>query len=227
MSALLTLLARLVLGAVWLVAGVAKLRRKEARARSVTNFGLRPLWLSATVGAALPWIEIGLGLLLILGKWRVEAAYVSAVLLAVFGIAIAISLVRGNVFDCNCFGQMTKAPISWASVARNAGLCALAVGIGVSRSTYLSVDAWQRGIGQLPTDPPLSDLIPLLLLATSALFLWTLATSTWQVASAVARAEDGPALGMSERRILRRWLRLSEQDTAGNPEHSANHREET
>ena len=49
------------------------------------------------------------------------------VLLAVFSIAIGVSLARGRAPDCHCFGQLHSAPASWKTLARNGVLAALAV----------------------------------------------------------------------------------------------------
>ena len=52
----------------------------------------------------LPWIEVVVGLMLLTGFWRREAALVSAALLAVFVGAVASALLRGiDIENCGCF----------------------------------------------------------------------------------------------------------------------------
>ena len=48
-------------------------------------------------------------------------------LLAVFSIAIAVSLARGRAPDCHCFGQLHSEPASWKTLVRNGVLAAVAV----------------------------------------------------------------------------------------------------
>jgi uncharacterized membrane protein YphA (DoxX/SURF4 family) len=51
----------------------------------------------------MPWIELSVGLALVLGVWKREAALVAAALLVVFLVAIGWNLVRGHAIDCGCF----------------------------------------------------------------------------------------------------------------------------
>jgi uncharacterized membrane protein YphA (DoxX/SURF4 family) len=74
----LTFLGRLVLGSMWLAAAVGKFRPRTSRAEAVAGLGLLPQPAAAVVGAALPWVELALGGLLIIGQWTTAAAWVSA-----------------------------------------------------------------------------------------------------------------------------------------------------
>jgi uncharacterized membrane protein YphA (DoxX/SURF4 family) len=114
-------LAGAALGVVLLVAGVAKRidRRWPAAASSLGA----PSW----AAAALPWIEIALGALLVSGLARPLPAIAAALLLLLFTVLLVVNLVRGRRPPCACFGTRSREPISEVSVARNLGLLALAV----------------------------------------------------------------------------------------------------
>ena len=56
------------------------------------------------LGVTLPWIEIGAGLLLILGVAVRQTAIFSGFLMLIFIIAIAQAWARGLSIDCGCFG---------------------------------------------------------------------------------------------------------------------------
>jgi uncharacterized membrane protein YphA (DoxX/SURF4 family) len=198
------LLARLALGGMWVTAGLAKLSQRGAGGNSVAAFGLLPRGGADAVGRSLPWVELTLGLLLLAGLRTTAAAAASAALLLLFSLAIVINLARGHRVECHCFGQIGRAPISWWSVARNSGLVVMALGLVLFRSQYLTLDGWWQGVAIRSTDPPALDFVPVLLLALTALVLWALAASAWEVATAVGSAEGGPALGLPERRYLRR-----------------------
>jgi len=56
------------------------------------------------LAVTLPWVELLLGILLIAGAWRREAALLAATLLVVFVGAVAAALVRGiDLENCGCF----------------------------------------------------------------------------------------------------------------------------
>jgi uncharacterized membrane protein YphA (DoxX/SURF4 family) len=101
---LLSTLARLVLGGVLLVAGAIKVADPVAAAQAVSAYELLPNWLESPVGWALPFLEIVLGLLLIVGYGTRLAAAIGGVLMVLFIAAVGSSWARGLSIDCGCFG---------------------------------------------------------------------------------------------------------------------------
>jgi uncharacterized membrane protein YphA (DoxX/SURF4 family) len=99
------LLARLVLGAVMLLAGVLKVAQPEVSARAVRAYQLLPYDVAGAVGYALPIVEFAIGLLLVLGLFTRVAALVSGLLLVAFIMGIASAWARGLSIDCGCFGE--------------------------------------------------------------------------------------------------------------------------
>lgn len=99
------LLARLVLGAVLLVAGVLKVPHPEASVTAVRAYQLLPLELADPVGRALPIIEVIVGALLILGVLTRWAAVAGGLLMVAFIIGIASVWARGISINCGCFGD--------------------------------------------------------------------------------------------------------------------------
>ncbi len=100
----LGLIARLVLGSVFLVAGGLKVSTPEALAKATQAYQVLPHDLAAYVGYALPIIEIILGLLLLLGLFTRISAVVTSLLVVAFIIGIAQAWARGLTIDCGCFG---------------------------------------------------------------------------------------------------------------------------
>lgn len=98
------LIARLILGAVFLVAGALKVTTPEAMAKATQAYQLLPHDVAAYVGYALPTIEIILGLLLVLGLFTRTAAVLTSLLVLAFIIGIAQAWARGLTIDCGCFG---------------------------------------------------------------------------------------------------------------------------
>ena len=100
----LTLLARLILGAVLLVAGALKVPNLPKSAMAVRAYEMLPIPIANFLGYTLPWIEIGLGLLLIVGVTVKISGALGALTMLAFIIAIAQAWARGLSIDCGCFG---------------------------------------------------------------------------------------------------------------------------
>jgi uncharacterized membrane protein YphA (DoxX/SURF4 family) len=98
------LVARLTIGIVWLIAGGLKAFNPYSAGAAVRAYEIFPVDLATTIGQILPWIEIGLGVLLILGVYTRAAAALSAVLFLAFIAGIASAWARGLTIDCGCFG---------------------------------------------------------------------------------------------------------------------------
>jgi uncharacterized membrane protein YphA (DoxX/SURF4 family) len=100
----LTLLARLILGAVLLIAGALKVPNLPKSAMAVRAYEMLPIPLANFLGYTLPWIEIGIGLLLIVGVTVKISGALGALTMLAFIIAIAQAWARGLSIDCGCFG---------------------------------------------------------------------------------------------------------------------------
>ena len=124
------LLARMLVGGVWVVAGVLKLPDPNENVRAVRAYDLLPESVVPVVGHALPILEILVGLCLLLGLLTRVAAIVSAVLLVAFVVGIASAWGRGLSIECGCFGggagpaANAAAKYPW-EIARDVGLLAL------------------------------------------------------------------------------------------------------
>ena len=93
----LTLLARIILGGVLLVAGGLKVGNLQKSAMAVRAYELLPIPIANFLGYTLPWIEIGVGLLLILGVAVKINGVIGAATMLVFIVAIAQAWARGLV----------------------------------------------------------------------------------------------------------------------------------
>lgn len=98
------LLARVVLGAVLVWAGAAKIGSPLTAQRAVQAYEILPMDLAGAVGLALPFVEVVLGVLLLVGLFTRPVAAVSTVLMAAFVLGIAQAWARGLTIDCGCFG---------------------------------------------------------------------------------------------------------------------------
>ena len=80
--------------------------------------------------AALPLVELALAASLAVPATAAIAAAGLGGLLVLFGLAIAINVVRGRTaIDCGCFRNGMRQPLGWLLVGRNAGLALAAFGL--------------------------------------------------------------------------------------------------
>lgn len=101
----ISLLVRLGLAAVWLVAGLLKVGSPQQSIQAVRAYELPiPDALVNLIGYGLPWFEVALGLLLLAGLLTRPVAIVSAIVLVLFMIGVASAWARGLTIDCGCFG---------------------------------------------------------------------------------------------------------------------------
>ncbi|WP_433130114.1 MauE/DoxX family redox-associated membrane protein [Micromonospora sp. CA-240977] len=142
--------ARLGLAAVWLVAGASKVGDLAASGRAVNAYQVLPYDVATVIGAALPFVELALGALLLLGLATRLVAGVSAALLVVFIVGIASAWTRGLAIDCGCFGSggqlgEGQAPSYLPEILRDLGFLVLAGFLLVWPRTPVSVDGWLSG----------------------------------------------------------------------------------
>lgn len=142
-------LARFGLAAVWLVSGGLKVADPEQTYVAVQAYDLLPAGSVGVVAAALPFVELALGVLLLVGFGIRLAAIASLVLLAAFVAGVAQAWARGLSIDCGCFGAggavdpgQTRYP---QEIARDLGFALLAVWLVIRPRTLLALD--QRLVG--------------------------------------------------------------------------------
>ena len=98
------LFARLALGGVLIVAGALKIPTPYKAAAAMRAYELLPNSLASVFGYILPWFEVGLGLLLILGVATRFSGLIGGLLMLLFIGAIGSAWARGLSIDCGCFG---------------------------------------------------------------------------------------------------------------------------
>lgn len=101
---LVSLLARLFLAGVFGWAGLSKVSDPAASVRAVRAYRILPEALVHAFAYGLPFVELGLALLLLLGIGTRLVAVVAMVLLVVFIASVSSAWARGLAIDCGCFG---------------------------------------------------------------------------------------------------------------------------
>ena len=148
------LVARLVVGGIWLWAGLLKVGEPEASVTAVRGYQLLTPSLADAVGRTLPMLEVVLGACLVLGLVTRFAGGLSAVLQLAFVVGIASLWVRGIAVNCGCFGDGGPDPDAFSKypweIARDVGLFALSLFLVWRPHTPLALDnllhsSWSEG----------------------------------------------------------------------------------
>ncbi|MCX6439476.1 MAG: DoxX family membrane protein [Actinobacteria bacterium] len=151
----ITLLCRILLGGVLLVAGGLKAFKPSESASAVAAYKILPINLAHLMGYALPWLEIALGILLIIGLTTRLAAVVGTAIMIVFTAAIISVWARGILIDCGCFGGGGEVDASKAAEAQSAYLKEILRDLGLALcGTYLYFFPY----GRLSIEKPLHNI---------------------------------------------------------------------
>jgi uncharacterized membrane protein YphA (DoxX/SURF4 family) len=138
------LLARLFLGGVLIWAGITKVGRPLTSQRAVQAYEIMPMDLAGYIGLALPFVEIILGVLLVVGLFTRPVAAVSTLLMVVFIIGISQAWARGLTIDCGCFGgggQVAADETAYPQeIARDAGFALAGAWLWWRPASLMSLD---------------------------------------------------------------------------------------
>ncbi|WP_345380805.1 MauE/DoxX family redox-associated membrane protein [Pseudonocardia yuanmonensis] len=137
-------LARLGLAAVWLASGLIKALDPAQTYVAVRAYDVLPREAVAVVAGVLPWFELALGVLLLLGIGTRAVAWLSAGLLLVFVAGVTQAWARGLAIDCGCFGgggAVAPGQTQYVQeIVRDAGFLLLAAWLIVRPGTLLAVE---------------------------------------------------------------------------------------
>ncbi len=113
--------ASVLLGAVFVVAGVTKLAAPQQWQAQSSDLGV-----SRIVAVVVPYVETMIGALLIAQIARRPVAMVAGAVLAGFTALVVVRLLQGKHPPCACFGAWSSKPIGWSNIVRNAAFLVLA-----------------------------------------------------------------------------------------------------
>jgi putative oxidoreductase len=131
----LTLLARLAVGVTFIYASYYKIVDPTAFAKSIWYYHLLPGSLINPAALVVPWVELLVGLALIVGIHYRGAVLLVNGLTVVFVMALASAIARGLSIDCGCFkAGATATEEAWNSLFFDLGLLVCTVWLLASRS---------------------------------------------------------------------------------------------
>jgi len=169
--------ARWIVGAILVVAGLAKLRHPESFKATLLAFGIVPSGLFPPIAVLLPILEFTLGLALLLGIMVRIAGVASAVLLGAFAVLISWNLVHGRRPSCGCFGATTE-PIGPRTFVRNIVLVVLSL-VAAQASPYLSLTQLRETHSE--SLPAVTTGVPLALITVGAVTAYILGEIAFRI----------------------------------------------
>jgi uncharacterized membrane protein YphA (DoxX/SURF4 family) len=133
---------RLALGAVFVAASLSKIGKVDATVRAVRAYRILPESLVHPVAYALPYLELAVGVLLIIGLGTRIVAIIAGTMLLLFIAAVASAGARGLKIDCGCFGG--GGPVVHThylrEIARDSAFFLLPLWLAIKPTSRLSLD---------------------------------------------------------------------------------------
>lgn len=144
LAPLVSTVVRVVLAGILVTAGALKVVDPQSSVAAVSAYELLPAGLATLVGWGLPFAEIALGLLLLVGACTRTVAVAVAALMVAFIVAVLSAWARGLSIDCGCFGgggAVASGETAYGrEIARDLGFLALALWLVGRPESRLALD---------------------------------------------------------------------------------------
>ena len=114
----LILIIRILLGLIFVYASYEKILDPAKFARDISNYHVVPFGLENTIAIILPWLELIIGLGIILGVCIDANVFISGGLLILFIVLITQAILRGFNIDCGC-GLKEGEVVGWSKIIEN------------------------------------------------------------------------------------------------------------
>ncbi len=115
----LIIFSQILLGAIFIFAGLEKIKNPELFAIEIENYRLFPIALINIIAITLPFLELFTGILLLFGVFPKENAFVITLLLAIFTLMVLIAIIRGLDINCGCFGTAHAEKVGAVKIIQN------------------------------------------------------------------------------------------------------------
>jgi uncharacterized membrane protein YphA (DoxX/SURF4 family) len=138
--------ARLAIGVLLFAAGATKIRSRLEFSQSLQTLGIVNRHIRRKVALLLPWLELALGLTVLLTASKLALDFAALVLMS-FALVLGAAVVKGNTASCGCFGG--KERVDWRHPARNVLLASLSLTAGLESTLPLLVGIAALVVGHI------------------------------------------------------------------------------
>jgi uncharacterized membrane protein YphA (DoxX/SURF4 family) len=135
------LFARLCVGGVFLASAITKMLDREGTAVSMSRYPFLPSGSGRFIAYTFPYLELAVGVMLILGLFTRYAAIASVGMYVLFTGLITYDLTRGQSQSCHCFGRLSAEKLTPVAVVRNLLLLALSGLVFFAFDGWIAIDA--------------------------------------------------------------------------------------
>tara|TARA_Y100000590_G_scaffold231940_1_gene261287 strand:+ start:5909 stop:6358 length:450 start_codon:yes stop_codon:yes gene_type:complete len=112
------LIIRLLLGVMWVWASLDKIQDPAQFSRDIANYHVMPFGLENLSAIVVPWLELLIGIGLIIGVMVDGAALISFSLMLLFIVLISQAILRGFNIECGC-GLKEGQLVGWEKILEN------------------------------------------------------------------------------------------------------------
>lgn len=138
---IVVIVGRLAAGITLLGAGIAKIQNGRSRfLQSILGYDLVPKMLAIFMAHWLPYFEVLVGIMLIVGFFSQVFSIFAFLLFSIFSAAITLSLIRGMTNDCGCYRNIS--PVKWRLVYRDIFLMGLLLPVYIFKDGAFTIDNW-------------------------------------------------------------------------------------
>ena len=139
-NSFLNLAARLILGVIFILSGVAKIGEPAAFAKEIANYNMMPNYLINIWALTLPWIELICGLFLMVGIRLKANSIVSSGLYLIFNIAIAYAMLQGLNINCGCHAALLAEQVGFPKIFQNTSLLLLSLNLFFNNNNKFTLE---------------------------------------------------------------------------------------
>ena len=134
----LILLIRFLLGLVFIYASYDKILDSEKFARDIANYHIIPFGLENSIAIILPWLELLIGMGIILGIFLDGSVVLSGSFLILFIFMIFQAMMRGFNIECGC-GLKEGEMVGWSKILENIVFLGASYIVFYSRNRVLEI----------------------------------------------------------------------------------------
>ncbi|MBC2716936.1 MAG: DoxX family membrane protein [Desulfobacteraceae bacterium] len=116
---IISIIVRFILGAIFITAGIPKILDTASFAGVIYNYHLLPDMLINIFAIALPWLEVIIGCMLVIGFWMPGTVILYNLLMIAFIGALVFNIARGLDISCGCFSTDSGDLIDMGTIFRD------------------------------------------------------------------------------------------------------------
>ncbi|HSD62837.1 MAG TPA: MauE/DoxX family redox-associated membrane protein [Ignavibacteriaceae bacterium] len=135
----LLLTIRVILGFLFIFSALTKMTDLDYFVKSIQNYKILPDESLNLFALIIPWMEIIIGIFLLVGLFVKESALLGSLLMVVFIAAIIIALARGLNIDCGCFGTADGSKVGVQKLLEDFIILLGFILLTINGSYYLSI----------------------------------------------------------------------------------------